>query len=250
MIGETETKGERVAKRIARAGVCSRREAERMIAEGRVIVNGCKLDTPAFLVHPGDSITVNGKPLAQEHPPRLWRLFKKRGLVTTHKDEQGRATVFEKLPKGLPRVISVGRLDLNSEGLLLLTNDGELARFLELPATGWARRYRVRIYGHPTQAQLDKLQNGITVNGVDYGAIKAEIDRQKGDNAWVTMSLREGKNREIRRVMDHFGWPVTRLMRLAYGPFQLGNLKPGQVDEIKGKVLKEQCSAFFKSCGS
>lgn len=241
-----DTKPERIAKRIARSGVCSRRDAERMIAEGLVKLNGKVLDTPAVTVTDEDEIFVNGKPLPEKEKPRLWRLFKKRGLVTSHRDEQGRDTVFEHLPSYVPRVISVGRLDLNSEGLLLLTNDGELARYLELPATGWARRYRVRVHGRIEEEKLKQLEEGVTVDGIHYGSIHAEVDVQKGSNAWMTVTLREGKNREIRRVMEHLGWPVTRLMRVSYGPFQLGNLAPGDCEEITGKVMKEQLAAFFK----
>ncbi|WP_044826994.1 pseudouridine synthase [Thalassospira sp. HJ] len=241
-----DNKPERIAKRIARSGVCSRRDAERMIAEGLVRLNGKKLDSPAVTVTDEDEIIVDGKPLPEKEKPRLWRLFKKRGLVTSHRDEQGRDTVFEHLPSYVPRVISVGRLDLNSEGLLLLTNDGELARYLELPATGWARRYRVRVHGQIDQAKLKQLEDGVTVDGVNYGSIHAEVDVQKGTNAWMTVTLREGKNREIRRVMEHLGWPVTRLMRVSYGPFQLGNLAPGECEEVTGKVMKEQLAAFFK----
>lgn len=241
-----EAKPERIAKRIARSGVCSRRDAERMIAEGLVKLNGKVLDSPAVTVTDEDEIYVNGKPLPQKEKPRLWRLFKKRGLVTSHRDEQGRDTVFEHLPSYMPRVISVGRLDLNSEGLLLLTNDGELARYLELPATGWARRYRVRVHGRIDDAKLKQLEDGVTVDGIHYGSIQAEVDVQKDSNAWMTVTLREGKNREIRRVMEHLGWPVTRLMRVSYGPFQLGNLAPGDCEEITGKVMKEQLAAFFK----
>ncbi|WOI09176.1 pseudouridine synthase [Thalassospira lucentensis] len=241
-----ESKPERIAKRIARSGVCSRRDAERMIEEGLVKLNGKVLDSPAVTVTDEDEIYVNGKPLPQKEKPRLWRLFKKRGLVTSHRDEQGRDTVFEHLPSYMPRVISVGRLDLNSEGLLLLTNDGELARYLELPATGWARRYRVRVHGRIDEAKLKQLEDGVTVDGINYGSIQAEVDVQKDSNAWMTVTLREGKNREIRRVMEHLGWPVTRLMRVSYGPFQLGNLAPGDCEEITGKVMKEQLAAFFK----
>ncbi len=243
---QNDNKPERIAKRIARSGVCSRRDAERMIAEGLVRLNGKKLDSPAVTVTDEDEIIVDGKPLPEKEKPRLWRLFKKRGLVTSHRDEQGRDTVFEHLPSYVPRVISVGRLDLNSEGLLLLTNDGELARYLELPATGWARRYRVRVHGRIEEEKLKQLEEGITVDGVHYGSIQAEVDVQKGTNAWMTVTLREGKNREIRRVMEHLGWPVTRLMRVSYGPFQLGSLAPGECEEITGKVMKEQLAAFFR----
>jgi 23S rRNA pseudouridine2605 synthase len=231
---------ERVAKAIARAGVCSRRDAERLIAEGRVSVDGKKLESPAILVDETSDVRVDGKPLPSPERTRLWRYHKPAGLVTTHRDEKGRPTVFERLPPGLPRVVSVGRLDLTSEGLLLLTNDGALARRLELPATGWLRRYRVRVNGKPDAEALEKLGKGIEIEGIRYGAIEAKLDRQQGANAWLTVGLREGKNREVRRVMEHLGLPVTRLIRLAYGPFQLGSLPRGAVDEVPGKVLKEQ----------
>ncbi len=232
--------GERIAKRLARAGLCSRRDAERWIAEGRVMVNGRLLDSPAVVVTAADRIVVDGKPLAAPEPTRLWLYHKKRGLMTTHRDPQGRPTVFESLPPGMPRVISVGRLDFNSEGLLLLTNDGALARKLELPATGWLRRYRVRVHGQVVDALLARLAQGITIDGVEYGAIQASVERQKGDNAWLIIGLREGKNREIRRVMEHLGYPVSRLIRVAYGPFQLGALLEGEAKEVPGKVLAEQ----------
>lgn len=232
--------GERIAKRLARAGICSRRDAEKLIAEGRVIVDGKKLASPAFNVRPGARITVDGKPVPEAEPSRLWRYNKPRGLLTTARDPQGRPTVFQSLPAGLPRVVAVGRLDLNSEGLLLLTNDGALARRLELPATGWVRRYRVRVHGTVEPKRLAALENGVTIEGVAYGPIRAALDRQKGDNAWLTMALTEGKNREIRRVCEHLGWAVTRLIRIAYGPFQLGLLPAGAVEEVPGKVLREQ----------
>ncbi|WP_339781068.1 pseudouridine synthase, partial [uncultured Thalassospira sp.] len=249
-IAEEDLPRERIAKRIARSGVCSRRDAEQLIKTGKVKLNGRRLDTPAVTVTDNDVILINEKPLPEKQKPRLWRLFKKRGLVTSHRDEQGRDTVFNNLPPHIPRVISVGRLDLNSEGLLLLTNDGELARYLELPATGWARRYRVRVHGFIDDSKLKQLEEGITVDGVNYGSIQAEVDVQKGTNAWMTITLREGKNREIRRVMEHLGWPVTRLMRLSYGPFHLGKMAPGEIDEITGKVMKEQLSGFFGGDGS
>jgi len=231
---------ERIAKRLARAGICSRRDAEKLIAEGKVAVNGKKLDTPAFLVGPGDRIVVDGQLVPEAEKARVWRYHKPAGLVTTHRDPQGRTTVFEKLPDTMPRVISVGRLDLNSEGLLLLTNDGELARSLELPAAGWVRRYRVRVHGNIDPETLVPLEKGIVVDGVKYGPIKAILDRQKGANAWLTISLKEGKNREIRRVMEHLGWPVSRLIRVAYGPFQLGSLPEGAVEEVPAKIVKDQ----------
>lgn len=231
---------ERIAKRIARAGLCSRREAERWIEQGRVSVDGTVLTTPAFTVTDDNHVVVDGKPLPAKQETRLWRYHKPPGLVTTNRDELGRDTIFDHLPKNLPRVLTVGRLDLNSEGLLLLTNDGDLARKLELPATGWTRRYRVRVYGRVDQAKLEPLKRGVTIDGVGYDAIIASVDKQQGSNAWLTVSLREGKNREIRRVMEHLGWPVSRLIRLAYGPFQLGNLKAGAVEPVPHKVLREQ----------
>lgn len=230
----------RIAKVMARAGLCSRREAERWIADGRVAVDGEVLTTPAVTVGADNAILVDGQPLPDAAPARLWRYHKPTGLVTSHSDPQGRPTVFDRLPETLPRVISVGRLDLNSEGLLLLTNDGELARRLELPETGWTRRYRVRVHGRPEEKKLKALEKGVTVSGVSYASIKAVLDKQQGANAWLTVSLEEGRNREIRKVMEHLGLEVNRLIRLAYGPFQLGNLGKGEVGEITGKVLKEQ----------
>lgn len=232
--------GDRIAKVLARAGVCSRRDAEKLIAEGRVIVDGHKLDTPAFKVKPGARITVDGKPVASADRSRLWRYHKPKGLVTTHRDEKGRETVFEKLPKTMPRVISIGRLDYNSEGLLLLTNDGELARRLELPANGWLRRYRVRVFGRITQDDLDRLKKGAEIEGVRYEPVDAVLDRQQGGNAWATVTLKEGKNREVRKLMEHLGVTVNRLIRVSFGPFHLGQLKEGEVDEIPAKVMREQ----------
>lgn len=232
--------GERIAKVLARAGLCSRREAERWIAAGRVAVDGQILASPAVAIGPENVVTVDGKPLPQAERPRLWRYHKPAGLVTTHKDPQGRPTVFETLPPGLPRVISIGRLDLNSEGLLLLTNDGALARRLELPATGWVRRYRVRVHGAVDEARLAQLAAGPTVAGIRYGPVKARLDKRQGSNAWLTVSLTEGKNREVRKIFDSLGLEVSRLIRVAYGPFQLGTLGRGDVDEVPGKVLREQ----------
>ena len=232
--------GDRIAKVLARAGVCSRRDAEKLIAEGRVTVDGQKLTTPAFKVKPGAKITVDGKPVAEPDRARLWRYHKPKGLVTTHRDEKGRPTVFEQMPPGMPRVISIGRLDYNSEGLLLLTNDGELARKLELPANGWLRRYRVRVFGKLTQADLDGLLRGVMIEGVKYQPIEAKLDRQQGGNAWATIALKEGKNREVRRLMEHIGVQVNRLIRTSFGPFHLGQLKEGAIDEIPNKVMREQ----------
>ena len=231
---------ERIAKRLSRAGVASRREAERMLAEGRVRLNGKPLTDPATKVAPADAITVDGKPVAAPDPARLWRYHKPTGLVTTARDEKGRATVFEALPADLPRVMSIGRLDLNSEGLLLLTNDGGLKRRLELPQTGWMRRYRVRVKGIPTEAALAPLKAGITVEGERFQPMEVALDRQQGANAWLTIGLREGKNREIRRAMAAIGLEVNRLIRLSFGPFQLGDLAQGAVEEIKPRVLRDQ----------
>jgi len=236
----SEDSPERIAKLLARAGLCSRRDAERWIAEGRVSVDGQVLTTPAVSVTADNDVRVDGKPLPTPERPRLWRYHKPAGLVTSHRDEKGRPTVFDALPKELPRLISVGRLDLSSEGLLLLTNDGALSRRLELPSTGWLRRYKVRVHGVVEPERLATLGKGITIAGVSYGPIRAELERVQGSNAWVTFTLREGKNREVRRVLEHLGLQVTRLIRLAYGPFQLGNLARGAVAEVPRKVLAEQ----------
>jgi len=231
--------GERIAKYMARAGVASRRESEKLIAQGIVTVNGVTLNTPAFKVTGAEDIRVDGTRVGGHEKTRLFRYHKPAGLVTSHKDEKERQTVFDTLPPALPRVISVGRLDLNTEGLLLLTNDGELARHLELPATGWTRRYRVRVYGYVTQKRLDKLAKGIVVDGVVYGEIQAKLDSTKGHNSWVTMSFKEGKNREIRRVMEHLDLTVNRLIRTSYGPFMLGSLREGDIEEVTPKQLGE-----------
>ena len=239
-------KGDRIAKVIARAGLCSRRDAEQWVKDGRVSVNGKAISSPALNVLPSDRIIVDGKPVSKEgSETRLFRYHKPTGLVTTHKDEKGRQTVFENLPEGLPRLISVGRLDLNSEGLLLLTNDGELSRYLEMPSTGWTRRYRVRAFGYIEQNRLDDLKRGVTGDGVKYSSITATIDSVQGSNTWMTVALTEGKNREIRKVMEHLGLKVNRLIRLSYGPFQLGHLKDGAVEEVPMKMVKEQIPAFF-----
>ncbi|MFN6955581.1 MAG: pseudouridine synthase [Acetobacteraceae bacterium] len=232
-------RGERIAKWLARAGVASRRDAEKLILEGRVRLNGRTVGAPATFVAAGDAVAVDGKPVAPPDRTRLFRYHKPPGLVTTHRDPEGRPTVFERLPPGLPRLISVGRLDLTSEGLLLLTNDGELARRLELPAHGWARRYRVRVHGRVDEAALAALKHGITVDGVAYGPIEAGLDSRQGTNAWLTVVLREGRNREIRRVMEHLGLTVTRLIRVAHGPFKLGDLPRGAVEEVNPKLLRD-----------
>jgi len=232
--------GDRIAKVLSRAGVASRREAERMITDGKVGVNGKIIESPALNVTSKDRITVNGKPLKEPDNERMWLYHKPAGLVTTERDEKGRETVFDALPDTMPRVMSVGRLDLNSEGLLLLTNDGGIKRRLELPSTGWLRRYRVRIKGAVSEAQLDQLRKGITVEGTKYQPMEVTFDRQQGANAWLTIALREGKNREIRRAMEAIGAIVNRLIRVSYGPFQLGNLKAGEVEEIKRRVLRDQ----------
>jgi 23S rRNA pseudouridine2605 synthase len=232
--------GERIAKVIARAGVCSRRDAEKLIEAGRVAVNGNAITSPALNVSDDVIVTIDGKPIPSLLPTKLWRYHKPAGLVTSHRDPEGRPTVFASLPPSLPRVVSVGRLDINSEGLLLLTNDGELARRLELPAQGWTRRYRVRVHGDVTQKDLDRLANGVTVEGVRYGPVTAELERTKGHNSWATVSLKEGKNREVKRLMEHLGLKVARLIRVSFGPFHLGHLPEGQVDEIPGKVWREQ----------
>lgn len=230
----------RIAKAMARAGLCSRRDAERWIADGRVSVNGKLLTSPAFDVSPRDRVMVDGTPLPAAEPARLWRYHKPKGLVTTHFDPEGRPTVFENLPPGLPRVVSVGRLDYNSEGLLLLTNDGELARHLELPATGWLRRYRVRAYGRLTQADLDQLKDGTTVDGVTYGPIEATLDSVQSGNMWLTMGLREGKNREVRKILGSLGLEVNRLIRVSFGPFQLLDIEPGAAEHVRRRVLADQ----------
>ena len=233
----------RIAKALARAGLCSRREAERWIEGGRVSVNGEVLKSPARDVSPADRILVDGNPLPAPEPPRLWRYHKPRGRVTTHSDPQGRPTVFEALPEEMPRVISIGRLDFNTEGLLLLTNDGALARHLELPATGWLRRYRVRAHGAVTQEALDKLKDGIEIAGVRYGPIEAALEKVQGSNVWLMMGLREGKNREVRTILDTLGLTVNRLIRISFGPFQLLDLKPGGVEPVQRRVLVDQLGA-------
>jgi 23S rRNA pseudouridine2605 synthase len=238
--GGGSTRGERVAKVIARAGLASRREAEAWIAAGRVALNGATIASPAVNVGPGDRVSVDGKPLPTRERTRLFLYHKPRGLLTTHVDARGRPTIFGGLPKDLPRVVSVGRLDLNTEGLLLLTNDGGLARVLELPSTGWLRRYRVRAHGSVKQDALDRLRAGITIDGVRYGAIEATLDRAQGSNVWLTFAIREGKNREVRNVLGALGLQVNRLIRVSFGPFQLGELPAGAVEEVATRTLRDQ----------
>lgn len=249
-MNENNHKGERIAKRMARAGLCSRRDAEKWIEAGRVQVNGLTLASPACVVADSDKILVDGKPLKEEQPTRMFLYHKPPGLVTSHKDEKGRATIFSSLPSHLPRLISVGRLDLNTEGLLLLTNDGELSRYLELPATGWKRKYRVRVHGKVNKDKLSALKKGITIEGIHYKSIDAEIDdnaaEKVGTNTWLNVTLKEGKNREIRKVMEALGLQVTRLIRVSYGPFQLGKIKSQDVQEVKTDILKQQIKGYFK----
>ncbi len=232
--------GDRIAKVLARRGVGSRREVERMIEAGRVEVDGKKLTSPALNVTGSEAITVDGKSVSEPEPARLWRYHKPAGLVTTNSDEKGRQTIFDALPVDLPRVMSIGRLDLTSEGLLLLTNDGELKRKLELPSTGWLRKYRVRVNGEVKDEDLEPLRKGLTVEGTNYQPMSVTLDRQQGKNAWITVGLREGKNREIRRAMEFVGFPVNRLIRVSYGPFRLGDIKRGDVLEIPRRVLRDQ----------
>lgn len=235
-----EIKGDRIAKVLARAGVASRREAERMIEAGRVGVNGALINSPALNVVPEDKITVDGKPIRAPDPIRMWLYHKPTGLVVSEKDEKGRETVFDALPDDMPRVMSVGRLDLNSEGLLLLTNDGGIKRRLELPATGWLRKYRVRMNGRPKDEDFEPLRKGLTVEGERFQPMEVLLERQQGANAWASISLREGRNREIRRAVEAVGLTVNRLIRISYGPFRLGDLRAGEVQELKGRVIRDQ----------
>ena len=242
-----EIKKERIAKVMARAGLCSRRDAEAWIAAGRVKVNGEKLQTPACTVGPEDSVEVDGKPLPTAEETRLFIYHKPSGLVTTARDEKKRPTVYDQMPHGLPRVVTVGRLDMNTEGLLLLTNDGELARWLELPATGWKRHYRVRAHGSITQEKLDTLKKGIKVKGVQYAPADAVLEKPQGSNVWLTITLTEGKNREVRNLMEALGLQVNRLIRTSYGPFELGALPKGAAQEVKKAQMKKYLGAFFKA---
>ena len=233
------SEGERIAKVMARAGLASRRQAEQWIAEGRVSVNGQPISSPALNVTESDHIVVDGVALRARERTRLFRYHKPRGLMTTHSDPEGRPTIFNALPKNLPRLISIGRLDFNTEGLLLLTNDGDLARTLELPKTAWERRYRVRALGRITQDELDKLRSGITIEGVSYGAIEATLDREQGANVWLTFAIKEGKNREVRNVLAHIGLQVNRLIRVSFGPFELGDLDDASVEEVETGTLRK-----------
>ncbi len=238
--------GERIAKVLARAGVASRRGAEAMIEAGRVAVDGKTLDSPALNVTPRQVITVDGKPIGAAEATRLWLYHKPPGLLTTHKDPKGRNTVFENLPKEMPRVISIGRLDINSEGLLLLTNDGELARHLESPKTGWKRKYRARAWGEPDDKRLEQLRKGVVVDGVKYAPADVEVESRKASNTWIAIGIREGKNREVRKLLEHAGLQVSRLIRVAYGPFQLGALERGEVREVTRPVLRTQLGAAYQ----
>lgn len=240
MTENTSPPGDRIAKVLSRAGVASRREAERMIEAGRVAVNGDQITSPALNVTPDDLVMVDGKPISAPQPPRMWLYHKPTGLITTNRDEKGRETIYDQLPEDMPRVMSVGRLDINSEGLLLLTNDGGVKRKLELPSTGWLRRYRVRVNGRPEDKTLEPLRRGITVEGERFQPMDVALDRQQGANAWLTVGLREGKNREIRRAMEAVGLSVNRLIRVSYGPFQLGELRVGHTEEIRRKVVRDQ----------
>jgi 23S rRNA pseudouridine2605 synthase len=241
---------ERIARRIARAGVCSRRDAERLIIAGRVVVNGIVLTSPALNVGPKDTIAIDGTPLPAAEPVRLWRHHKQKGRITAARDPQGRLTIFNDLPPDMPRTLTIGRLDFNTEGLLLLTNDGALARTLELPATGWVRRYRVRVHGRVDEAALAALSKGKTLDGIRYGPVEAQLERKTGANAWLRVGLSEGKNREVRKLLNHLGLDVTRLIRISFGPFQLGKLEPGGCSEVPAKSLAEQLGGLMPRSAS
>ncbi len=243
----SEFEGERIAKVIARAGICSRREAERLIEDGRVKLNGAVLKSAAVNVTPKDLVTVNGKPLPQKEETKLWRYHKPAGLVVSNNDPEGRPTIFDKLRQQLPRVISIGRLDINTEGLLLLTNDGELARYLELPATGWIRRYRVRAYGRVDDAGLARIAKGVEIEGVKYGPVEGKVETSQGDNQWLSIAIREGKNREVKKICEYLGLKVNRLIRTSFGPFMLGDMARGAIEEVPPKVMKSNIgTGFFK----
>jgi 23S rRNA pseudouridine2605 synthase len=242
----SEFEGERIAKVIARAGVCSRREAEQLILDGHVSLNHKVLKTAAMNVTEADQIRINGKLLPQKEASKLWRYHKPDGLVVSHKDPEGRPSVFDKLRQQLPRVVSIGRLDINTEGLLLLTNDGEIERLLELPSSGWIRRYKVRAYGKMDDAGLKGLEQGVEIGGVSYGPIEAKIEKSQGDNVWMTVAIREGKNREVKKICEHVGLQVNRLIRISFGPFQLGELPRGGIEEVPQKFWQDQLGGKLK----
>lgn len=244
--GTSSFDGERIAKVLARAGVCSRREAERMIAYGRVAVDGTVLTSPAINVTRKNVITVDGRPIAPAEQTRVWRYHKAPGTITAARDPQGRPTVFDRLPEDMPRVVSVGRLDFNTEGLLLLTNDGELARYLELPRNAWTRRYRVKVNGRVDRKKLTSVASGTTIDGVRYGPVRIEVESDEGENHWLSVTVREGKNREVRNIMTHLGLKVARLVRVEYGPFSLGALPRGGIEEVPQKMLKKALREFFE----
>ncbi len=231
---------ERIAKKISRAGLCSRREAENLIRNGRIKLNGEIINTPAINVSENDIILFDNKPLQEKKNTRLWKFNKPRGYLVTNKDPKGRPIIYNLLPKSLPRVISIGRLDFDTEGLILLTNDGEVARQIELPSTGWIRKYRVRVHGQVKQNSLENLKRGIKIGSFQTKSIEANLDIQKGSNAWITISLKEGKNRQIRKIMEFLGHPVNRLIRISYGAFQLGSLNKGEILEVKNSVVLDQ----------